>query len=304
MLTCTVILRNPALRFVVALLLLPLLGAEVAHAIGAFKRPVSTEKDAFVIVGEIFYIGNWGDFSTYDPDTAPPTNLLADGSPATDAAREHLDLLGIDLGATVLTSASVSSTTTASAVTYHTVSSLRVELGALGFTDFGTNVQMSTGDADSGPYAFSSITTSCSSYAACDWFWLQAIDPVTTAPVGTNVELDSGLVGIDQHGVNLYAGGDVGSLPTIDGDVETTEVPELSVAVSGYFVIDLVVPDLPGSWTTLYQDRVRVAGRLYSGVYYYSVYVPAMSLRGGAVLVIVVLAAGMLALALPRRRAA
>ena len=287
-------------RLAVALLLLPFLGAEVAHATGAFKRPVSTEKDAFVIVGEIFYIGNWGDFSTYDPDTAPPTNLLADGSPATDAAREHLDVLGIDLGATVLTSASVSSTTTASGVTSHTVSSLRVELGALGFTDFGTNVQMSTGEADSGPYSFSSITTSCSSYTACDWLWLQAIDPVATAPVGVNVELDSDLViGSDQHGVNLYAGGGVGALPTIDGDVDTTWVDG-----PGYFVIDLVVPDLPAAWTTLYQDSVRVAGRLESGVYYYGVYVPAMSLRGGAVLVMAVLAAGILALALPRKRAA
>ncbi|MFP8874590.1 MAG: hypothetical protein VCB42_08680 [Myxococcota bacterium] len=287
-------------RLAVAFLLLLLLGAQAVHAIGAFKRMISTEKDEFVIVGEIFYVGNWGDFSTYDPDIDLPENLLISGSPGTDAAREHLDLLGIDLGATMITSAFVSSTTTGSAVTSHTVASLRVELGALGFTDFGGNVSMSTGEADSGPFSYSSITTSCSSYSSCDWFWLRATNPATTVPTTTYVELDSDLViGSNQHGVNLYAGGGVGALPTIDGDVVTTWVDG-----PGYFVIDLAVPNLPASWTTLYQDSVRVAGSLQSGIYYYGVYVPAMSLRGGAVLVIAVLAAGLLALALPRTRAA
>ncbi len=286
-------------RLAVALLLLPLLGAEVAHAIGAFKRPVSTEKDAFVIVGEIFYIGNWGDFGTYDPDTAPPTNLLADGSPATDAAREHLDMVGIDLGTTASVQAKMSSSTTAGGITEHSISSLAVTVGELAFSDFDTNVEMVTAEADTGPYGTTVIDDSCLGYYPCDWLWGQAFDPLSIYPDDTTLEMDNSFASGAQRGVNVYAAGGSGALPEIDGAVETTWADG-----PAYLMVDLLVEDLPATWVTANGDNVRVVARIGYGVYYYGVYVPAMSLRGGAVLVMAVLAAGILALALPRKRAA
>ena len=87
---------------------------------------------------------------------------------------------------------------------------------------------------------------------------------------------------------------------TVTGAVQTT-APSSGESL---YVIDLIVPDLPAAWTALYGSNVRIGVYLEYGVFYYGVYVPAMSLRGGAVLVIAVLAAGILALALPRKRAA
>ncbi len=55
---------------------------------------------------------------------------------------------------------------------------------------------------------------------------------------------------------------------------------------------DLDVDDLPAAWVRLYGTNVRVAGYLISGIFYYSVYVPAMNLQGGAWLVFLVLATG------------
>ncbi len=286
-------------RLAIALLLLPFLGAEVAHAIGAFKRPVSTEKDAFIVVGEVFYIGNVDDWALFDPVSDPPTNLLADGSPGTDAAREHLDMVGIDLGTVASVQAKASSSTTTGGVTEHSISSLAVTVGELVFSDFDTNVEMETAEADLGPYAETVIQNSCSSYFACDWLWGQAFDPLSTDPDDTTLEMDSSYASGAQRGVNIYAGGDVGALPTVDGDVETTWTDG-----PAYLLVDLLVDDLPATWVTANGDNVRVVATIDYGVYYYAVYVPAMSLRGGAVLVMAVLAAGLLVLALPRKRVA
>ncbi len=286
-------------RLAVLLLLLPFLGAEVAHAIGAFKRPVSTEKDEFIVVGEVFYIGNVDDWALFDPLGDLPTNLLADGSPGTDAAREHLDIVGIDLLTVASMQAKMDGTTTAGGVTEHSISWLVVTMGELAFSDFDTNVEMDTAEADAGPYAETSIDDSCLGYYPCDWLWGQAFDPLSIYPDDTTLEMDSSYASGAQRGVNVYAAGGPGALPEIDGAVETTWADG-----PAYLMVDLLVEDLPATWVAAHGDNVRVVATIGYGVYYYGVYVPAMSLRGGAVLVMAVLAAGILALALPRKRAA
>ncbi|MFP8874591.1 MAG: hypothetical protein VCB42_08685, partial [Myxococcota bacterium] len=180
------------LRFAVAaLLLLPLLGAGGAGASGAAKRMISTEKDEFIVVGEVFYIGSANDWALFDPDVDPPTNLLADGSPATDPAREHLDNVGIDLGTVARAQAMTDGTTTAGGITEHSVSWLVVAVGELVISDFYTAVEMATGEADSGPYGENVINESCLGYYPCDWFWGQAIDALSIYPTSTTLELDS-----------------------------------------------------------------------------------------------------------------
>lgn len=278
-----------------------LAGPPPAHAGGALKRTPSGEKDEFIIFGEIIFIGSADYWETsYDPEVDAPVDYLATYS-STEGAREYLDFVGIELYASGALITSVNSTSTASGLTTHSIDWFKVSVGELEFSDFGTNVNVQNAVADGGPYPWSTVTTACSGfYPSCDWLWGQAISPSTVSP-DIGLTLDSALVGgTSQHGVNFYAGGPVGSLPEIDGGVEHTIVDMLSPA---YLMVDLDVPDLPTTWTTAYGSNVRVVAALEEGYYYYRVYVPAMDLRGAAVLVFLVLGAGSIFLAWPRRRA-
>ena len=218
---------------------------------------------------------------------------------APDAAREHLDMVGIDLLTVARMQAKMDGTTTAGGITEHSISWLVVTMGELAFSDFDTNVEMDTAESDAGPYAETAIDDSCLGYYPCDWLWGQAFDPLSIYPDDTTLEMDNSYASGAQRGVNVYAAGGPGALPEIDGAVETTWADG-----PAYLMVDLLVEDLPATWVTANGDNVRVVARIGYGVYYYGVYVPAMSLRGGAVLVMAVLAAGLLALALPRKRAA
>ena len=278
------------------------LGSEVVFAAGAAKRTSSTVKDELFLVGEeVIFIGSasyWN--ASYDPFVDSPLNLLDSYLPSASAALTHLDEVNIALGSRAYLQARTNSTNTVSGVTTHSVDWLKVQIGSLEFSGFGTNVVMKTAVGDSPPYPYATVDTVCSGINPCDWLWLQAISPTTVSPPGTSLTLDSSLSGSEQYGVNLYAGADIGTLPSVTGAVETT-APSSGESL---YVIDLIVPDLPAAWTALYGSNVRIGVYLEYGVFYYGVYVPAMSLRGGAVLVIAVLAAGILALALPRKRAA
>ena len=190
----------------------------------------------------------------------------------------------------------------------HTLDWLTIQFGLLEFTGFGANKLMKTAAGDEPPYPYTTVETVCDGVSPCDWLWLQATSPATLTPTSTLISMDSSLVSGDQRGVNLYAGAAIGTLPSFTGPVVlTTPEPVLGLKTGSgdpesIYMIDLDVDDLPAAWISLYGTNVRVAGNLISGIFYYSVYVPAMNLEGGAWLVFLVLATGVLVLLFPSRR--
>ena len=275
-----------------------LLGSGVALAGGAFKRTPGTQKDAFIVIGEVIFVGS-ADYweSSFDPENDVPTNLLVDGAPVTDAAREHLYLLDVELGATAVVRSEVDSATTAGGITVHDVTSLSVTLGALTFSDFGS-MQLESGESYSSPFPYTSVSTACDTLNPCDWVWGFASTPTSIEPDGTLLQFDSSMPtsGAPQHGLRFYYGGDEDTLPSNDGAVETT-----TVTSPAYVMVDLDVPDLPGAWQASYGTNVRVVARISSGIYYYAVFVPAMGGPGAVVLILGVLGLGLLGLGWPVR---
>ena len=277
-----------------------LLGSGVAFAGGAFKGAPGTQKDALVAYGEVIFVGSanyWE--SSFDPENDLPINLLVDGTPATDTAREHLYLLNVELGAVMFLRVGIDAVSTSpGGVIVHSVDQLAVTLGELTLSDFGT-MQLESSSGASPPFPYTSVSTACDTLNPCDWVWGFADTPNSIDPSGTLLEFDDSVPssGAPQHGLRFYYGGDVGTLPSNNGAVEIT-----SVTSPAYVMVDLDVPDLPTAWQTANGTNVRVVASVSGGIYYYEISVPAMSLSGAAVLILGVLGLGFLVLGWPTRR--